>query len=275
MQEYKQTFGLRFAVSGRTRRKYRKSYRRRLEEEGRRWTRKRVVKEIRRASRQRRPLSYKRAVQADPHLVSAGTRLFGSWRAAVEAAGISYDSVRIPRFWDSDRIIGWIKDRHRLGAPVNAKAAHRQGVYAAACRRFESWDAALVAAGVDPRDVRRDVKFSEEEVIAWVRNRLGAGKSLRKGDVLREYPRIVHAVRNQFGMGWSDALRKWGFGYEYKVAWSKALIREKIGERVRRGRSLKYSVVRKEDEKLVSAAGKHFRMGWKELIQKLGYEYPR
>ena len=56
-------------------------------------------------------------------LLAAGIRYFGTWRAAIEAAGIPYDSVRKYRDWSKERIIETIqrleKDGRRSLLPLH------------------------------------------------------------------------------------------------------------------------------------------------------------
>lgn len=113
-------------------------------------------------------------------LPDAGHRLFGSWRAAVAAAGMDPKLTEMPprrkkqsrrrasanspnrrdpsyRVWNKDRVVERILTRVREGKPVNAYAVMREFpcLYAAAMRHIHSWDEALRSAGLDPEVHRR------------------------------------------------------------------------------------------------------------------------
>lgn len=85
-------------------------------------------------------------------LYTAALKYFGSWFAALEAAGINSTQVN-PRYgWDRDKIIEAILlravERRTLGAtyvrPLSLKTA--------AVKEFGSWERALREAGLDPAE---------------------------------------------------------------------------------------------------------------------------
>jgi hypothetical protein len=114
-------------------------------------------------------------------LTGAGHRLFGSWRAAVAAAGLDAAATEMPprrrkqakqprvstesvdrrdpayRVWNRERVIECILARVRESKPINAYAVMRDFpcLYAAAIRHLHSWDEAMRSAGLDPDAHRR------------------------------------------------------------------------------------------------------------------------
>ena len=109
-------------------------------------------------------------------LAEAGQRLFGSWSAAVTAAGLDpkvvlspparlsgprLPQVRTPRrkpahqplrFWTRELVIAAIRTRLREGKRMNAWSVTREdgGLYRAARRYLKNWRNALRASGLDP-----------------------------------------------------------------------------------------------------------------------------
>jgi hypothetical protein len=93
----------------------------------------------------------------DPQLAAAATKRkhFGSWKAAVSAAGLDYGSIRRYKEWDADTITSRVNELHSLGIDLNAKSMEEYDItlITAARRRFDSWDKALTAAGLDYKKI--------------------------------------------------------------------------------------------------------------------------
>jgi len=127
----------------------------------RKWTRESIIGEIRRLRRAGVDLSHSAAKRTHQYLVVAARRTehFGSWRVAVEAAGIDYGSVSKHQSWTRDKVVERIRDLAQRGEPLSHQEAKRSDsplVSAAASRRlFGSWEAAVRAAGLEYDQVRR------------------------------------------------------------------------------------------------------------------------
>lgn len=80
----------------------------------------------------------------DAGVAAAAKRLFGSWKAAVQAAG----GMSGPTRWTPAAVIAGIRAEIAQGLPVNSAQImdRNQNLYAAGRRRFGTWDAALKAA---------------------------------------------------------------------------------------------------------------------------------
>jgi hypothetical protein len=105
----------------------------------------------------------------DPQLAAAATKKkhFGSWKAAIEAAGIAYETVRRYKRWDDEAIISRLRELYARGLDLNAKSMeeHDISLITAARRRFGSWDRALTAAGLDYKRIclRRPYRWKRKE----------------------------------------------------------------------------------------------------------------
>ena len=124
------------------------------------WSQDRIVDRIRELHAQGVDLSWRHISTAvDPQLAAAATRLssYGSWRNAVEAAGLDYDAIRRYKDWDEARILGELRERSQAGEPLNAGEVclSDTALITAARRTFGSWDKALEAAGIDSTQVRK------------------------------------------------------------------------------------------------------------------------
>jgi hypothetical protein len=139
------------------------------------WTRERIVARIQELHAQEADLSWRNVcLNVDPQLAAAATKKshFGSWREALEAAGLDYDAIRKYREWDDTRILDMVRAFHRDGKELNAKNMEIEDItlITAARRRFDSWHKALTAAGLDYTEIVHRAPFKRG---------LGRGQSKR------------------------------------------------------------------------------------------------
>lgn len=122
------------------------------------WTNDKIIARIQELHAAEKDLSWRYvSLTLDPSLAAAATKKnhFGSWRAALEAAGLDYDEIRRYRDWSEEVILRLVRDRYAHGKPLNAKSLEQQDItlITAARRRFPSWDRTLSAAGLDYRGI--------------------------------------------------------------------------------------------------------------------------
>ncbi len=139
------------------------------------WSRERIVARVKELHAQNVDLSWRNVcLNVDPQLAAAATKKshFGSWREALEAAGLNYDDIRRYREWDDDRILDMVREFHRNGKELNAKSMELEDItlITAARRRFDSWHKALTAAGLDYTKIVQRAPFKRG---------LGRGQSKR------------------------------------------------------------------------------------------------
>lgn len=88
------------------------------------------------------------------YLAACAHRYFGSWRRAIQAAGLDHETMRESRIWTQARIVRSIQDLAKEGKPLGWAYVemHCPGIYRAARRKenFGSWHSALLAAGAKP-----------------------------------------------------------------------------------------------------------------------------
>ena len=118
------------------------------------WTPDRVIQAIHEIHSRGGPVSH--AALRCNSVTRAATLLFGSWDAALRAAGLDPDEVRIYRKpWTPDEVMQEIQRKARMGEPLNARDVSPYSLRRRGRIFFGSWDAALAAAGLDPAKVRK------------------------------------------------------------------------------------------------------------------------
>lgn len=122
------------------------------------WNRERILSRIRELHAKGVDLSWRHiSTVVDPQLAAAATKRkhFGSWRSAIQAAGLNYSDIRRYREWDEEAVIHRLRELHEQGRDLNAKSVEQYDItlITAARRRFDSWHRALEAAGLDYKQI--------------------------------------------------------------------------------------------------------------------------
>jgi hypothetical protein len=160
------------------------------------WDEQRIVDDILARHRQDEPLSYK---QVPTKLADAAVYYFGTWKAAIEAAGVDYAHVRRTNPpWSRERIIAAL----RAGAAtkrrgVTVDGAVQPALSLAARRAFGSVRAALHAANVDPASVFRRVKLDDNELRTALKRLIAERRTMTLGDMRKSS--LGRVVVRRFG----------------------------------------------------------------------------
>lgn len=194
----------------------------------------------------------------DRHFLYVAIRTFGSWRAALEAAGMS--SAR-PR-WTKARVIEQLRRRQLERKAIDCN------LYGAAKRHFGSLEKAYAAAGVPWNRKRKTDTFQErtrEQIITAIRARLQRGSRLSK--TWQEDVALYAAAKRYFG-DWSEAVRAAGIALRPPV---KRFTADEVIEQIRKRQQagLPLTNVIQHDPPLDHAAREHFG-GWRNALLAAG-----
>src|SRR5438270_2315594 len=159
------------------------------------WDKERIITTLRQLNKKGEDLSYNRLAKRHQSLVSAAAYHFGSYRKAVERAGIDYAAVtRRPR-WSKLLIIAQIKQARKNGQDLHWSAVTRRrdelGLAAFASlqpRLFGRWDRALQAAGLDADDVAMYRKWDRNSILFELRELARDKEPLNSGAIQRSDP---------------------------------------------------------------------------------------
>jgi len=183
------------------------------------------------------PLNSAAVLRHDPRLHGRIVWLFGRWDAAMKAAGIDPDRVRSHRRWSACAVVKRIMQLANEGRPLNLLAIQKsEAVLAsAAFRYFASWDEALEAAGLDPREWRKRLpKWAPHRVTQAIRKIHDQGGKLNHAAV--GHSSLARAAVNLFG-SWNAALRAAGLDPEEIRVYRRPWTREEVVAEIRRKHS--------------------------------------
>lgn len=174
------------------------------------WTREKIIREILRRETAGLPLSLGKCPQSvDARLYAAGSRIFGSWGNAVQAAGIALERARVHDHWPPSKVLSKIKALARRSQPIQpGEMKRRYGQLMQAARRcFGTWSKAVVIAGVDPNKLKGIVPWTKPRIIEAILIRALNGEPL--GSQTVKPGSLSKAAIREFG-SWPGALRAAG-----------------------------------------------------------------
>ena len=261
------------------------------------WSEEKIIREILTLHEDINPLNDSYVNKNYNSLYNAARRQFGSWKNAIEAAGLDYDKIkelavskRIEKVSkrSKQRIIDEILEMKASKENLNASYAHKYHIalYSAAVKYFGSWKSAVIVAGLnyDKINLYADrARWSKEKVINKILELNEKGESLNLKYVETNYSSLPSAAFRCFG-GWKSAIKAAGLDYdkileeaerkriEKSKKWSKAKIIEKIQELYKKGDDLSHEKIKSNNSALVSAARRHFG-SWENAIQSAGVDY--
>lgn len=249
------------------------------------WTRKRIIEAILQRERDRLPLNLG-SDRLDTALYQAGSRIFGSWTNALEAAGVSPDRIFAGKQWPPAQIIRAIRtfDRRKRPPSVTQLEARHSALVAAARRTFGSWSKAVIAAGCDPTRFQRVLPWTPERIVEAILVR--AIKSEPLGSHTTRPRSLVDAAQRVFG-SWIAAKEAAGIDTESheltpaeaptvtaqrrnREQWTDDQILNGIRERFRDRKRVNASAVRVDDKALYSVARRRFG-NWGNALQAAGF----
>lgn len=233
----------------------------------RNWTLQRVVRAIHALHRRGIALNYGAAYKADSGIPQAAAKLFGSWDAALEAAGYEPDHIRQQRHqWTRDEIIELIRRRAEQGLALQSYAVEPQSAEVASRKLFGSWKAALRAAGV-PNPMTEFPIWTKVSVVEGILIRQSKGKAMHCAAAAHEASRLYDGARRCFGT-WKAALEAAGIDPANVQRRHLPYTREDIVEHIRdkRERGEPYERTFHHPVSIIKAARRLFG-SWKATIR--------
>jgi len=238
------------------------------------WDEDSVIEAIRSLHRAGKPVAMSKV---DQRLYNAGRKLFGTWRDAVETAGLDYDKVRLVReAYTRKEVIALLRrlaKRHPQMAPFEVDR-HPHG--RAARKVFGTTARGIAAARIKGWPVRRShAPMTKKQVIEKLRARKRTGKPVYMTAVHRDDPRLWRSGIAHWGR-WPRVLAAARIADDAPVRrkWSNKIILDQLRERQRRGLSLRTGDVKIDDPGLVQAAHNYFG-SYREAAKRIGFDSAR
>lgn len=253
-----------------------------------RWSRREVISRLRSLKKSGSPInSVWLQHNGYGSLHSAMSRLFGSWEAAVHAAGFYPEDEwkgSSPRLSPGE-VMAEIIRRDSQGKALGTVAIRYEdwNLYVSAILHFGSWAEALKSVAIEVPRITARMSWLQEassqesgrnSIISFLRELKARGEQINTGYLRRRYRRLEAAILYYFE-SWEEAVKVAGFDpgverYPFET-WDnekviQALIRLKsLGEPVNSG------YLRESYGKLYNAM-KHYFGSWQRAIEAAGFD---
>lgn len=204
-----------------------------------RWTPELVIDRINERRAAGLPLSTDIMNRTCGPLFGAGKRLFGSWTAALSAAGIDPKTVRAQagekQRWSTDIIIERIREHAAAGRDLSAHrmSAVDSPLVASAPRYCGSWEDALRMAGFDPDGIRLYQKWTPERVTARIQQLHRERADLSDLSAQAYDAGLYGAAQTHYG-GWRQAIEASGVDYSRVRRINEDWTRERVVDELKR-----------------------------------------
>jgi hypothetical protein len=172
-----------------------------------------------------------------PALYAAARQRFGSYTAALKAAGVKGAAYRTGRSYNRELIVQLLKQIHPNGEALSFSSikAVDYNLAQAAYKHFGSYSAAAEAAGL-PFEVRtRETamgKWTGESLLKALRDMHANGGDLRHATISTKHHVLYWQARKLFG-SYAIAVREAGINYWTMSQAQLALQRSRAAERLR------------------------------------------
>jgi hypothetical protein len=185
------------------------------------------------------------------NLYDEGLWLNGNdWDAALRVLGFTPERMRLRTYWQSERVVTKVRLLRDKCIPLYPKYVikHYSALYSAALRIFESWQNALLAAGMEVPDAVHD---GHRGVLRCLHDALEQHSENDLSEKLK-----LHAAYYFGSLQKAKSALK--TDRRFRAGWNKIKIIAAIHKRHRSGQALGYAAARRDNPALVSATEAYF-----------------
>lgn len=210
-------------------------------------------------------------------LLGPAMHRFGSWRNAIEAAGIDYSNIERVREWNRESVLQALRERHDSGRAMGGGAMQKEDIplWAAAKRYFGSYQNALDAAGISSFQPAEEWTWPIPRLQAELRKLHEQGVDLSSGRIRKTHRELFYAFRSRMG-SWRTAVESIGLDYDSVRRardWSRQVVIERIRELHKQGADLRTGTIQKVEVPLSGAVQRYFGT-MRRAMEAAGLLYP-
>jgi hypothetical protein len=232
------------------------------------WTPKKLIRWIWNRKLAGLPLNHKALPR---HMSEKMYRFFGSWRNAIDAAGLNPADEQKKARREPEELISTLHRLKSRGDRLSHSTLRDAKVVEAIRRKFGSVKAGLRAAGFDPREEQTVPKWSRPIIIAAVEDLHTRGQPLNAMTV----PRLLYKAGVEYFGNWSKTLKAAGFdpsAIRKNPPRSRRWVVDEIQALKSRGERISPDYLMHHHKKLANAIYRRFRGGWREAVKKAGFD---
>jgi hypothetical protein len=170
----------------------------------------------------------------------------------------------LPKWRDAEQVCRKLNDLHRREVPLwdRALRKHSPKLHAAIVRCFPSYRAAIEAAGMDYKKIRRHQHWDRCDVLDALDQRRRQGKPLNCKAVEHDNGGLCHAAKEIFG-AYRKAIEALGLNYDSVLlvprdVWSRQRVIERFHVLKQQGADLWMAATRRREPYLVLMGRKYF-----------------
>lgn len=183
------------------------------------WNQSMVIQHIL-SKRDKEPLNSYYYATNYPDVYAAAEREFGSWKEAIEASGLDYDSIRKYKTWNRQAVIEEIRRLSAEGEPISSQHTqnNNKALYMAAVKRFRGWGQAVKIAGIDYDKVRLRRSMTKAQIKREILELFRKRVDLSYTNMRANYQYLLAAGMKKLGNGsWASARRECGILTNYRL----------------------------------------------------------
>jgi hypothetical protein len=244
------------------------------------WNAERVVSQIKILNSMGIPLNSKFAQENYRRLYDAARRKCGSWKIAVETAGLDYEQIKISTDinWNKDLVISEILKRYEQKLPLNCRTVQSDDcvLFQAARRHFGSWEKAVSKVGIDYQSIRKR-NYTQWDESRFKKEAIKLINTIEKNNpayLEKNHSDLYHTGKRLYG-SWKKAIEVIDVDYEGTLKnrpHSEKNFKEAMFELINQGVSLSYSKIR-NTYSLLFLEGVGIYGTWENAINSLGLDY--
>lgn len=249
---------------------------------GANWTKEKIIAEINRLININEDINASRVKKAYPSLYSMARNYYRSWRDAIKACGIDYDTVRKNSHevsWSREKVVEDIRALFENNQNLSSKytCINQKRLWNAANHYFFSWRNTVESAGLDYDKLSKNildwnpVKI-KSEILKLYQNDFPLFASYAK----KNYVKLYGAARAHFS-NWEKAIEYSGLDYSEinkranEIDWNPSLIKEALLSLKEKNEDLSESVILRKYSKLRTGAKRIFG-SWEKAIEYSGLD---